>query len=179
VNPFLLPSKMVKDGRLVVHPMVESTAGGFAATPRDLVRWAKALFEARALPRDATAEMTRHSVATGDGRRYGLGLYRLETPLGTRLGTRRIFSGLPVGAALYFSDSRIAVAVEMNRDFGVDVNALAARDRRARARGIRAPTHPDPARPGASNPLPHTNWRSVCSIETRSRCAAITASIDL
>ena len=101
MNPFLLPPKMVDDeGALAIHPMLESTAGGFAATPRDLVRWAKALFEARALPADAVAEMTRNPVATEDGRRYGLGLYRLRDAARSRVGPRRILPGLSLGLAV-------------------------------------------------------------------------------
>jgi D-alanyl-D-alanine carboxypeptidase len=123
VNPFLLPPKITGEDGLHIHPMLESTAGGFATTPRDLVRWAKALFEARALPADATAEMTRHTVASGDGRRYGLGLYRYETPLGHAWGHGGYFPGYRSGL-LYFPDSKIAVAVEVNRDVFADVDEL-------------------------------------------------------
>jgi D-alanyl-D-alanine carboxypeptidase len=103
--------------------MLESTAGGFAATPRDLVRWGKALFEGRALPADATEEMTRHTVASGDGRRYGLGVYRYETPLGHAWGHGGYFPGYRSGF-LYFPDAKIAVAVEVNLDVGADVHEL-------------------------------------------------------
>jgi D-alanyl-D-alanine carboxypeptidase len=123
VNPFLLPWKMVENHRLPIHPMIESTAGGFAATPRDLVRWAKALFEARALPAGAVREMTGSPVATGDGRSYGLGVYRSETPLGPAWGHGGYFPGYR-SQLLYFPAFRIAVAVEVNRDFGSDVDAL-------------------------------------------------------
>jgi D-alanyl-D-alanine carboxypeptidase len=124
VNPFLLPRKMVDDeGALVIHPMLESTGGGFATTPRGLVSWAKALFEARALPADATGEMTRHSVATGDGRHYGLGLFRYQTPLGRAWGHGGYFPGYRSGW-IYFPNTKIAVAAQVNRDVGVDVDAL-------------------------------------------------------
>src|SRR5262245_5328393 len=123
VNPFLLPPTMVNEGRVRVHPMLESTAGGFAATPRDLVRWAKALFEGRALPRGGVQEMTRNPVATHDGRHYGLGLFRYDTPLGSAWGHGGYFPGYRSGL-LYFPDSKIAVAVQVNRDFAVDENAL-------------------------------------------------------
>jgi CubicO group peptidase (beta-lactamase class C family) len=74
VNPFLLPPKMIDErGMLPIHPMLEWTAGGFAANPSDLVRWAQALFEGRAIPEDGVAEMTRDPVKTPDGRRYGSG----------------------------------------------------------------------------------------------------------
>lgn len=123
LNLFLLPPKMTSEDGLRVHPMLESTAGGFAATPRDLVRWGKALFEGRALPADATEEMTRHTVASGDGRRYGLGVYRYETPLGHAWGHGGYFPGYRSGF-LYFPDARIAVAVEVNLDVGADVHEL-------------------------------------------------------
>jgi D-alanyl-D-alanine carboxypeptidase len=123
VNPFLLPWRMLEKDELPINPMIEGTAGGFAATPRDLARWAKALFEARALPARAVREMTTRSVATGDGRDYGLGVYRTDTPLGEAWGHGGYFPGYR-SELLYFPDSRIAVAVEVNRDFAVDVHAL-------------------------------------------------------
>ena len=66
VNPFLLPAKTLEDGALRLPPMIESTAGGLAATPRDLVRWAAALFEGRALPGDYLEDLVGRSVATGE-----------------------------------------------------------------------------------------------------------------
>lgn len=125
LNPFLLPPRMVDgDGELVVHPMLESTAGGLAATPRDLVRWAKALFEGRSLPADVVAEMTRNPVAAEDGRDYGLGIYRYDTRSGRAWGHGGYFPGYR-SALLYFPDAKIAVAVQANRDVGVDVNEIA------------------------------------------------------
>ncbi len=123
VNPLLLPPKMIDAGRLRIHPMLEGTAGGFAATPRDLVRWVKALFEPRGVPAQVGEEMTRHSVACGDGRRYGLGLFRYETPLGPAWGHGGYFPGYRSGL-IYSPDAKIAVAVQTNRDVGVDVDAL-------------------------------------------------------
>jgi D-alanyl-D-alanine carboxypeptidase len=124
VNPFLLPAKMVDErGFLPVHPMLESTAGGFAANPHDLVRWAKALFEGRALPADGLAEMTRDPVETPDGRRYGLGLYRYATPIGVAWGHGGYFPGYRSGL-LYFPDTQIAVAAQANRDYLADLDSL-------------------------------------------------------
>ena len=123
VNPFLLPAKMLDERGLRIHPMLESTAGGFATTPSDLVRWAKALFEGRALPGDAGAEMIHPTVACGDGRRYGLGLFQYETPLGRAWGHSGYFPGYKSGL-IYFREPKIAVAVQVNRDFAVDTDAL-------------------------------------------------------
>ncbi len=123
VNPFLLPAKMTDENGLRIHPMLESTAGGFAANPRSLVRWAKALFEGEALPDGAVQEMIRDTVPVGDGRRYGLGLYEYDTPLGRAFGHSGYFPGYRSGL-LYFPDAKIAVAVQTNRDFAVDTDAL-------------------------------------------------------
>jgi len=124
VNPFLLPPRMVDEhGLLAIHPMLESTAGGFAANPQDLVRWAKALFEGVALPADGLAELLRDPVATRDGRRYGLGLYRYSTPIGVGWGHGGYFPGYRSGL-LYFPDTRIAVAAQANRDYLADLDAL-------------------------------------------------------
>ena len=123
VNPFLLPPKIAENGALRVHPMNESTAGGFATTPSDLVRWYAALFEERALPGRYLDELVGDPVATGDGRRYGLGVYVYDTPLGPAWGHGGYFPGYRSGA-LYFPEARVAVCVQVNRDFWVDVDAL-------------------------------------------------------
>src|SRR5262249_5855247 len=48
---------------------------------------------------------------------------------------------------------------------------------------VAATLHPDleerTFRPSPSYPFTHTTWRSICTTSTRSRCASITASIDL
>jgi D-alanyl-D-alanine carboxypeptidase len=123
LNPFLLPPKMTDENGLRINPMLESTAGGFATTPRDLVRWGKALFEARVLPPDAAEELTRHSVASGDGRRYGLGVYVYQTPIGSAWGHGGYFPGYR-SALMYFPESKIAVAAEANYDLGGQLEQL-------------------------------------------------------
>ncbi len=145
LNLYLLPPKMADtDGVLAIHPMLESTAGGLAATPQDLVRWAKALFEGDALPAGGIEEMTREPVDAGKGRKYGLGLYRFETPQGVAWGHGGYFPGYR-STLLYFPDARIAVAVESNRDFAVDVHEIlleiAQRVRNSLRRAEAAPRH--------------------------------------
>jgi D-alanyl-D-alanine carboxypeptidase len=152
VNPFLLPPKMVDErGLLPIHPMLESTAGGFAANPRDLVRWAKALFEGEALPADGLAEMTRDPVETPDGRRYGLGLYRYATPIGVAWGHGGYFPGYRSGL-LYFPDSRIAVAAQSNRDYLADLDALMVAIAKAVRSSLRPAEAPSPPRAPVREP---------------------------
>jgi D-alanyl-D-alanine carboxypeptidase len=139
VNPFLLPPKMIDErGMLPIHPMLEWTAGGFAANPSDLVRWAQALFEGHAIPEDGVAEMTRDPVKTPDGRRYGLGLYRYETPIGVAWGHGGYFPGYRSGL-LYFPDTGIAVAAQANRDYLVDLDAVMLEIARSIERSLRRP----------------------------------------
>src|SRR5262245_1632375 len=48
-NPFGLPEKITANGKLRYNPATEWTGGGLVSNPQDLVRWAKALYEGRAL----------------------------------------------------------------------------------------------------------------------------------
>ena len=75
------------------------------------MRWGKALFEVRALPADATEEMTRHSVAAATGGDTGSACTATRRGSGPRGATADTF---PVIARvlLYFPDSKIAVAVK-------------------------------------------------------------------
>ncbi len=124
VNPFLLPPKIAERGTLRFHPMNEWTAGGLATTPRGLVRWAKALFEGHALAGPWREDATSRSVPAADGRRYGLGVYLWQTPLGEAWGHGGFFPGYR-STWIYLPARRIAVSVQANRDFLVDVDALA------------------------------------------------------
>jgi len=103
--------------------MWESTAGGFATAPRDLVRWAVALFEERALSAPYLDDLVGRSVPASDGKRYGLGVYLYDTPLGPAWGHGGFFPGYRSGL-IYFPEQRIAVCVQVNRDFLFDVDAL-------------------------------------------------------
>lgn len=83
-----LPPKTVEDGVMVFSPASEWTGGGLASNPADLVRWARALYEGRALSAPSLDELLT-SVPWGDaeGVRYGLGVIISETPSGCATGT--------------------------------------------------------------------------------------------
>jgi len=49
INPFGLPEKGMAEGKLMIHPGVEWTGGGFVDNSKDLVRWARALYSGRAM----------------------------------------------------------------------------------------------------------------------------------
>ncbi|MCP4728115.1 MAG: beta-lactamase family protein, partial [bacterium] len=45
VPPFLLPEKVLQDGKMVISPQFEWCGGGLITTSRDLAKWAKLLYE--------------------------------------------------------------------------------------------------------------------------------------
>lgn len=54
-----LPSKVVKDGLMIFNPAMEWTGGGLVTNPKDLVLWAKALFEGCAMSGDYLPELLK------------------------------------------------------------------------------------------------------------------------
>jgi len=126
-NPFGLPPKSMTSGRLVVHPAMEWTGGGLSTNSKDLVRWAKALYEGKVVDPKLVDEMLS-SVAKTEGvdttRRYGLGVRISETPLGTAYGHSGWFPGYN-SIVRYFPKPGVAVAIQVNRDFSNPLNEYA------------------------------------------------------
>lgn len=123
VNPFLLPYKMAENGRLAIDPMVEYTGGGLAMSPRGAARWAHLLFGGEVLGADVVDALVGHTVETGDGRRYGLGVFVYDTDLGTAWGHGGFFPGYR-SELRYFPAAEIAVAVQANRDILIDLESI-------------------------------------------------------
>lgn len=79
--PFGLPSRVTTDGALVFNPVTEWTGGGLVTNPQDLARWAKALYEGKALAGiyrddllDAVPKDSSQQARYGPDVRYGLGV---------------------------------------------------------------------------------------------------------
>src|SRR6185369_13690022 len=89
-NGLGLSANSMVDGRLEWNPALEWTGGGLASNSQDLVRWAKALFEGRAMAGSYLPEMLAgmpgNLAREPGGSRYGLGIRIAETPLGTTYG---------------------------------------------------------------------------------------------
>ncbi len=125
-NPFGLPAEALRDGQYVLHPALEWTGGGVVTNPRDLVRWAKSLYEERALPKPYLQELTAPSPGSRvtweewdseGGTHYGLGVFVRHTgDLGTTYGHAGWFPGYH-SLVTYSAKYRIAVAVQVNRDW--------------------------------------------------------------
>jgi D-alanyl-D-alanine carboxypeptidase len=113
-NPFGKSDAMMIDGRMVVNPQFEWTGGGIASTASDLARWTKLLYEGRAFDSALLREMLDGVPAKlGPEAKYGLGVIIRPTPLGISYGHSGFFPGY-LTEVMYFPQSRIAVAVQVN-----------------------------------------------------------------
>jgi D-alanyl-D-alanine carboxypeptidase len=116
-------------GVLRFDPGSEWTGGGLVTSPRDLVRWASALYEGgtrfdgaawsgRVLGTSARAQMLG-SIAPGSGQAegsgYGLGVYIWRSDFGLEYGHGGLFPGYRTSFAFY-PDYHVAVAVQTNTD---------------------------------------------------------------
>jgi len=118
-NPFggtdevLLP-----DGRFVINPQFEWAGGGFASTPSDLARWARALYTGQAFdPALLPLMLDGVPARLGPGSRYGLGVILNDTPAGPAQGHSGFFPGYLTEMA-YFPDLDVAVALQVNTSVG-------------------------------------------------------------
>lgn len=118
-NRLRMPAKSVANGVLTWNPALEWTGGGFASHPKDLVRWAKALFEEKTMPAPYLAEMLAgmpgNPAREPGGSRYGLGVRIAETPLGTYYGHGGSIPGHRSQLA-YFPERKVAIAIQVNTD---------------------------------------------------------------
>jgi D-alanyl-D-alanine carboxypeptidase len=122
-NPFGLPEKITVDGKLRYNPATEWTGGGLVSNPQDLVYWAKALYEGRALEKPYLAELLATDPKDKDkSSKYGLGVYVTKSALGTSYG----HGGWSVGYlshVVYYPAQRVAVAFQTNTDVRDDMLA--------------------------------------------------------
>jgi len=119
-NPFGIPRKTVSRAMLVVNPINEWTGGGLVSNPQDLVRWAKALYEGKALKKPYLDDLLGSLAPRRKGEPgYGLGVDIERTELGPSYGHDGWFPGYRTKMA-YFADHRMAVAIQVNTDEEVD-----------------------------------------------------------
>ncbi len=119
---FGLPYKVVDAGTFVFNPSIEWTGGGVVSNSKDLVGWAKALYEGKAIGRPYLDEML-NSIANPAKDRYtsdriygyGLGVSIAKTKYGTTYRHGGFFPGYNSMLA-YFPDHGIAIAMQINTD---------------------------------------------------------------
>lgn len=117
-----MPAKAtVSPGTLAWNPAMEWTGGGLLSNPRDLVVWAKALYEGRAMKGDYLNDLLRSVPVDGgqSGIRYGAGVGIYEKgPLGPTYGHGGLIPGYS-SSMRYYPKYRVAVAFQINTDVGI------------------------------------------------------------
>lgn len=121
-NPFGGADAMIQGGLFAVNPQFEWTGGGLACTTLDLARWAKGLYEGKAFSTDLVKTMIDAAVPARLGRdtKYGLGVIVRPTDYGIAWGHSGFFPGY-LTEMLYFPDSKLAVAVQLNTSYPKDL----------------------------------------------------------
>jgi D-alanyl-D-alanine carboxypeptidase len=109
---------LLADGRFVINPQFEWAGGGFASTPSDLARWARALYTGKAFDSSLLTLMLEGVPAQlGPGSRYGLGVILTDTPAGPSQGHSGFFPGYLTEMA-YFPELDVAAALQVNTSVG-------------------------------------------------------------
>lgn len=118
-NPFGGKDEMIAKGKFIINPQFEWTGGGWATTAEDLARWAKMMYEGKAYDQTLLPQVLDGVAAPMLGRetKYGLGVIIRKTAAGTSYGHSGFFPGYMTDM-MYFPDTKIAVAVQVNTSVG-------------------------------------------------------------
>lgn len=118
-NPFGGKDKMIENGKFIVNPQLEWTGGGWASTGEDLARWAKLMYEGKAVyPSMVPVMLDGVPSKLGPNVKYGLGvIIRPTQNNGITYGHSGFFPGYMTDM-MYFADTRVAVAVQVNTSVG-------------------------------------------------------------
>lgn len=121
-NPFGFPQKTLdKSDNMAWDPQFEWAGGGIVSTSNDLVRWAKALFEGRAMEQEYVATLLKKvPVSKEKGNLfYGTGVTITEGEVfGTTYGHLGIIPGY-TSCMRYYPQYRVTLAFQVNTDVGV------------------------------------------------------------
>ena len=113
-NPFGGTDEMIKDGRFAVNPQFEWTGGGLAVTASDLAKWAKLLYEGKAVDPSLMDDLLDGVPARlGPETKYGLGVIIRPTALGVTYGHSGFMPGYQTDV-MYFPALKTAIAVQVN-----------------------------------------------------------------
>ena len=115
-NPFGGRDEMIADGKFIVNPQMEWAGGGYASSAGDLARWAKLLYEGKAIPQagvDLMLAEPARAAQLGGNAQYGLTVIIRQTPIGTSIGHSGFFPGY-ITEMRYFPEHKFAVAMQFN-----------------------------------------------------------------
>jgi D-alanyl-D-alanine carboxypeptidase len=122
-NAFGLPVKTTaKPGTLAWHPGIEWTGGGLVSNPKDLVRWAKSLYEGQVMEGNYSGTLLQTVPISPEHPeiRYGLGVaVHEEGRFGPTYGHGGWIPGY-CSSLRYYPEFGIAVALQINSDIGMD-----------------------------------------------------------
>jgi len=122
-----LPERTLQDGVLLFNPINEWTGGGLVNNPQDLVRWAKLLYEEKALNKPYLEELLNSGFRGESAERtYGLGLSIQKTEFGPAYGHGGWYPGYRT-AMLYYAEHSVAIAMQVNVDYNVDLEQYVRR----------------------------------------------------
>ena len=121
-NQFGLPTKTtLRPGVMCWNPAIEWTGGGLVTNPRDLVEWAKALYESNAMEGSYLNKLL-DSVSVSDdttGTRYGIAVaVHNDGPFGKTYGHSGWIPGY-CSSLRYYPAYGLAVAFQLNTDIGI------------------------------------------------------------
>jgi D-alanyl-D-alanine carboxypeptidase len=121
-NDFNLPPKTtLRPGLMAWHPGLEWTGGGLVSNPKDLVVWAKALFEDRAMEGRYLETLLQSVPISSDDpdTRYGVAVAIHENgPLGPTYGHGGWIPGY-CSSLRYYPRYGVAIAFQINTDIGI------------------------------------------------------------
>jgi len=116
---FMIPRKVVEDGKYVFNPQMEWTGGGVASTTSDLAKWADFYYTGEVFSDSLLARIIdpgEDAIRLGRNASYSMGSFIFETPHGIASGHSGFVPGYNAYFA-YFKDEKIAVAIQSNSDY--------------------------------------------------------------
>ena len=121
-NAFGLPPKTtLRPGVMVWHPGLEWTGGGLVSNSKDLVVWAKALYEGHAIKGNYLESLLQSVPISDDDpdTRYGVAVAIHENgPFGTTYGHSGWIPGY-CSSLRYYPEYGVAIAFQINTDIGI------------------------------------------------------------
>ncbi len=123
---FMMPPKVVADGRYVFNPQLEWSGGGLLSSTADLARWGAAYYRGGLFPGELQEKIitpNSHGESIWPGVSYGTGSFIYETRHGKAYGHTGFVPGFNSIMA-YFPQKGITLALQANCDYAAEKISL-------------------------------------------------------